>query len=149
MAYSVQADLQNAIGGLDRLTQLCDWDGDGVIDAGVITAAVVKADSLIDSYASKNYTVPFNPVPVVITTTSADLALVILRRQRQMATHDDELRWEQIAGPEGWLSHLARGIVTPGGDPLPLKHSTMAPDTVDSTVGGDRELSRGKLSGFW
>jgi phage gp36-like protein len=149
VAYSDQAAVQQQVGGLERLTELLDWDGDGAIDAGVLDVAIAEADALIDSFATKHYTVPFNPVPATIRTTSAQLAVIILRRQRGLAGPHDDLRFEQIAGQDGWLFRLAKGIVTPGGDPLPAKHGTMEPDQATTDAPGDRDVSRCKLGGFW
>jgi len=144
LAYSVLADLQQQLGGAARLLQLLDWDGDGVIDP------IREADALIDSFASKHFTVPFNPVPDTIRTTSAQLAIIIIRRRRMaQLSPADELRWEQLAGPNGWLDRLAAGVVTPGGDPLPPKHGTMEPDGATTQMSGDRELAGCKTSGFW
>jgi phage gp36-like protein len=66
VAYSTQADVSNALGGDRRLVQTFDWDGDGIADAAVVTDCVAEADALIDSFASKRFHVPFNPVPEII-----------------------------------------------------------------------------------
>ena len=59
MAYSTQADLESACGGAERLVQLADWDRDGIPDPPRIADAITKADALIDSFASKQFHVPF------------------------------------------------------------------------------------------
>jgi phage gp36-like protein len=149
MAYSAQADIQNAVGGAKRLGQLTDWTGAGTIDAAVVVDAIAEADAIIDSYAGKRFSVPFSPVPEVIKRTSAEMARIILARRREMISDDLQARWVEIAGPEGWLHQLATGVVTPGGDPLPLAHSTMAADRVDTTLPDERDASRANLTGFW
>jgi phage gp36-like protein len=153
MAYSVQADVENAAGGAQRLKELADWDNNNTVDAGVVAAAIATADGLIDSFATKHFTVPFNPVPETIKRASARLAKWEIVRSRRALTDDEQRDYDQLAGTqkgnEGWLLLLAQGVVTPGGDPLPTKHSTMAPDTVETSLPSDRDVSRDKLGGFW
>lgn len=153
MAYSVQEDVEDDAGGADRLRQLADWDNDGIADAARVTAAIAKADALIDSYASKRFHVPFAPVPEIIKQHSATLAKLLLARRRGQMTQDEQDEWESIAGTDenkpGWLLQLANGTVTPGGDPLPLRHGSMSVDSVDTALPDDRDASREKLAGFW
>lgn len=154
MPYSVQADVQSAAGGLKKLKELADWDNDGAVDAAEVTSAIASADALIDSYASKRFTVPFNPVPATIKDCSARLARLKLARRRpglwDQAMQDE---WDELAGTDekkpGWLLLLATGVVTPGGDPLPTKHTTMSVDSVETTLPSDRDVSRDKTGGFW
>lgn len=153
MAYCTQTDLQNAVGGADRLTQVFDWDGDGTPDAAVIADCIAEACDLIDSFASKRYHVPFSPIPDIIIRVAARLAVLCAYRRRTMMSPEQERDWDQLAGTEsgkeGWLYRLATGVVTPGGDPLPPPHTTMAPDTASTQLPPEREVSRGKLGGFW
>lgn len=153
MPYSTQADVQNACGGLTRLKQLVDWDNDGTADVAAIADAIAEVDALVDTFASKQFTVPFNPVPPIIRRTSASLAKLTLARRRRQLTQEEADEWERLAGTDkqkpGWLLLLATGVVTPGGDPLPSKHGSMAVDEVDTALPGDRDASREKLGGFW
>lgn len=153
MAYSTQADVQNACGGSRRLVELFDWDNDAAADATAVADAIAKADALIDSYASKRFHVPFAPVPAIIQQHSASLAKLMTARRRGMMTTDEHDEYESIAGTDerkpGWLLQLATGVVTPGGDPLPLAHSTMSVDSVETTLPCDRDRERDKLGGFW
>jgi len=151
--YSTQADLESAVGGARRLVELADWDGDGIPDADRIADAITKADALIDSFASKQFHVPFSPVPPIIAQHSATLAKLSLARRRGLLTHDELEEWDSITSTDakkpGWLYLLARGVVTPGGDPLPLAHSTMVADTVETALPSNRDAARDKLAGFW
>ena len=76
-----------------------------------------------------------------------------LARRRGQLTDREQEEWDAIAGTDerrpGWLLLLARGVVTPGGDPLPARHSTMVVDSVTTAFSGDRDASREKLGGFW
>lgn len=153
MAYSVQGDLEDSCGGVARLVEIADWDKDGVADAARLTSAIAKADALIDSYASKRFTVPFNPVPPIIKQYSAALARLNLVKARGQLTQNEQDEWDEIASTDekkpGWLLQLARGVVTPGGDPLPPAHTTMQNDFVDTVMPSDRDAARDKLGGFW
>jgi len=150
VAYSSQTDVQNAVGGAKKLAQLTDWDNTGTgPNATVIADAIAEADSLIDSYASKRFHVPFSPVPEIIKRMSAKLARIILVKRRNQLTDDEKQEWDQIAGEKGWLYQLATGVVTPGGDPLPPAHGTMAPDVVEDDLPEERDASRDNLAGFW
>lgn len=153
MPYSVQADVENAVGGNKRLKQLFDWDSNGAVDVTAVDSCIAEADALIDSFASKRFTVPFNPVPPIIKSMSARLAGLVAARRRGPMTDDQLREWNSIAGTEtgneGWLYRLATGVVTPGGDPLPTAHSTMQNDGVETTMPSDRDVSRDKLGGFW
>ena len=153
MAYATQADVESACGGADRLVQLADWDRDGIADAPRIADAIAKADALIDSFAGKRFHVPFSPVPAVIAQHSATLAKLAMARRRGQLTQDEQDEWDSIVSTDekkpGWLLLLARGVVTPGGDPLPTAHSTMQNDFADTVMPGDRDAARDKLGGFW
>lgn len=153
MAYCLQADVEQSAGGPARLKQLCDWDNNNAVDAGVVDKAIAKADALINSYATKHFTVPFNPVPPIIAQHSADLAKLYLIKSRRSLDDAEQREWDAIAGTqkgnEGWLLLLAQGVVTPGTDPMPTKHGTMAVDSVETTLPSDRDVSREKLADFW
>lgn len=153
MAYCVQADVELAVGGLKRLKQLMDWDNDGAVDVATVTDCIAEADALIDSFAAKRFTVPFNPVPPIIKRMSAQLAPLVGARRRRVLTEGEQIQWDSIAGTEqgkeGWLLKLATGVVTPGTDPMPTQHGTMANDGVEIALPGDRDASRDKLGGYW
>lgn len=153
MPYCAQDDVQHAAGGLKKLKELVDWDNDGTADAVEVTAAIANADALIDSFCAGRFSVPFNPVPSTIRRCSAELARIMLARDRNVMTDALQQRWEEIAGTDdrkpGWLLLLAKGVVTPGTDPQPAKHSTMAVDSVETTLPAERDTSRDKTSGFW
>jgi phage gp36-like protein len=153
VAYSAQADVQSAAGGAVKLRQLSDWTNTGAIDATEVSNAIAEADGMIDGYANKIFHVPFNPVPEIIKRKSAQIAKLLLARRRGAMTQEETEEWSELTSSDeskpGWLLQLAKGIVTPGGDPLPAKHGTMATDNTQSTLPTDRDHSRDKLSGYW
>ena len=67
--------------GLELSIALTDTDGREAIDASRLEAALIDAQSVIDSYLAGRYTVPLaQPVPALIVTTTYDLALARLYR---------------------------------------------------------------------
>jgi phage gp36-like protein len=114
--YTDRDSVELAAGGLERLTQLTDYDRDGDEDTGVVDAAIGDAEALVDSYARKVFAVPFSPVPPIIKTVSTKIAIYFLRERRDAITdanrldHEDRLQW---------LANLAKGAVDPGIEPAP------------------------------
>lgn len=152
MAYCTQSDVEDACGGAARLLQLSDWDRNGAVDAARVAKAIDRASSLIDSFAVKRYAVPINPIPAVIVSHAADLAMLFLAKGRGMLTQDQQELWTSIAGTDennpGWLLLLARGTVSLGVDPVPTA-SSMVVDQVATTLPLERDMSRDKSGGFW
>lgn len=149
MGYSSQADVAQASGGTERLRQLADFDNsnDAVAITSNVTSAIAAADALIDSYINKRYRVPVSPVPLVIQTTSAELARLIIARRRGMPTEDEQRRWGEIAGDKGWLYQVATGVVTLGIEPVPTA-SEMQLDTVEQPT-SNRAEDRAGYEGFF
>jgi phage gp36-like protein len=140
MPYSTQADVQNAVGGAERLTQLTDYARTGNIDPAVVSAAIAQADARIDSYNNMRWD-PAAP-PVVIAGLSARMAARILRAQRDQSTEAD-LVFEK--SDVAWLEALRDGTVTL---PAGTRASTLLVDKAaprEST----KELSRERLKGYW
>jgi phage gp36-like protein len=81
MAYCSTSDLIKRIPE-QELIQLTDDAGAGVINAGIVTAAVAAADGKIDSYIRNIYTVPLASVPELVKQISIDLALFNLFTRR-------------------------------------------------------------------
>jgi phage gp36-like protein len=148
VAYSTQADLENAAGGADRLAELTDLDGSGSgeVDEEVLASAIADADALIDTYVGRNRAVPLQaPIPRMITRVSADEAVFVLRLRRQMV---GDFERERHADNLGWLEQVAKGFVTLGVEPAPLKSSLVRPAVVEVADDG-REDTRAALKGLW
>jgi phage gp36-like protein len=127
MAYSTQADLQTAVGGLENLVQLADlenaYPGDG--GAGISAAvadAIADADGIIDSYVGHRYAVPLSAPSRTIKTVSTNIAARILRANRykgqpvQEDTDADKVDRE-------WLVGVSKGLYSLGVEPTPAKAS--------------------------
>lgn len=92
MPYTTQAALIDRFGN-EELLQLADRDGDGVIDAAVVDQAILDADAEIDGYlGAGGYTVPLDPVPLVIASLAADIARY--RLYDDLATDTVRTRYE-------------------------------------------------------
>ena len=151
MAYSLSADVEHAAGGSDRFIAAADWDGDGVADTAVIDPAIAEADATINSYANKQFLVPFDPVPERVKRWSARLAIIFIRRDRGMLTDDDHKSLLALTTGtkdiKGELKQLADGEILPGSEPIPTKGSIVRDAATPRSDG--KAVSRDKLRGFW
>ncbi len=145
MAYATEADL------LDRLSteQLIELTTDDPAaqqpDSGRITQAITDADSEINSYAAKHYSVPLDPVPAVIQKYSVDLALYNLYTRADRPDLDESdaiVRRYQDA--RKFLQYLAEGKVTLGELPSPSENT----ERQGSYTGNDRVFTRDNMEGF-
>jgi len=143
MAYCTLADLQDQISE-DELIELTDDDNAGVVDAGVVTAAIAKADALIDGYCGKRYSVPFTTVPDIVEALSVDIAIYNLFGRREGAPEDRRNRYKDAVD---FLRGVARGDNSLGeNDPDGSPTETNQPEMASSNP--DRVFTRDKLSGF-
>jgi phage gp36-like protein len=81
MSYAIKSDLETRFGA-DEILQLADRDGSGVVDVGVIEAALADADVEIDGYLAVLYTLPLTPVPELVKRLSCDIARYRLWKDR-------------------------------------------------------------------
>lgn len=144
MAYCTKANLVTAIG--DRaLLQLADLDGDGLVDDAAVTLAIRRADALINTHLSKQYTVPVVTVPDELLSRSIDITVYFLRKGR--GTLDQHEIDEHKADLE-WLQAVARGDLVLDVDPVPPKHS-IRKDGVTEREEDVVDVGRRNLRGFW
>lgn len=73
MAYCNTTDLTNKFGA-DNLVLWADDDDDDTADASVITAAILEADTIINSRLEGIYSVPFSSTPDIIKFISVHLS---------------------------------------------------------------------------
>lgn len=82
MSYSELNDLL-ALLPEETLVKLSnDQGGAGAVDQDNIDAAILQADRVIDGYVGLQRTVPLDPVPGLVKTISANLAVFHLYRRR-------------------------------------------------------------------
>jgi phage gp36-like protein len=130
VAYCELQDVAHAAGGMERLVELTDKESTGGVSADVLESAIDDADQLINSYAQKRFSVPFDPVPPMIRKLSARLAVYFLKEPNFLSAQDLERHQQWL----DWLDALSKGRVTVGTEPL----SSKSGDYVASAV-GDRE----------
>ena len=137
MAYSTLQTLVDQFGS-DEVTRSSDRDADGVADVGVVDRAIADADGEIDSYLGVKYEVPLNPVPGIVVTASATIAMYRMSYDAGTLTDEKRRRYEDLIR---WLRDVASGKAV-----------------LDGGVGGKssggvryfsepRECTRGKLGG--
>lgn len=143
MAYSSQADLEQAVGGPVHLVQLADWDQDRVADVAVIAGAIADADAEINSYVNKQYAVPLAVVPVAVKNLSARRAKFRLRSARGMV---DQFTKDEYDADTKWLEGVRDGLISLGVEPIPAP-AAMRVDAVSERPSA-KDVSRKKLYGF-
>jgi phage gp36-like protein len=110
MAYATQTDLEKKIEPA-RLVQLTDDNNDGVADTAPIAEAIAAAGSIIDSYLATRYTVPVSPVPDLVRTMAADLAIYLLFSRRDQT---NDARTAAYKDALTLLGRIASGTATIG-----------------------------------
>ncbi len=143
MAYASLDDLLKKIDE-PTLVRLTDVAGTGLIDETVAARAVRDADALVDAYVATHYVVPVNPVPHVITDTSATLAVAALFAFRSLPSPVWEGGRERAIA---FLKEVAAGKATLEGvvaEPAP------SANTASSThvSSNPRNFSRDLLGGW-
>lgn len=143
MAYTTVADLKSELGD-EKYRQLTDKNNTGAFSDVVGLAAIVEAEGLIDSYASKRFAIPFNAPSTIVKALALRLAVWNLRRgklaisQEEIDLHEMDLKW---------LDDLAEGKVTPGVEPTPDKGELAVDESYERE--SIKDISRKKLEGFW
>ncbi len=141
MAYCTKTDLLGQIPE-ETLIQLTDDTGSGSEDDAAIAGAISDADAEIEAYCGENYTLPFDPVPVIIRKVSVDISIYNLYARRQGAPDDRAKRYDNAVK---LLRDIAAGRVSLGAS-APTETSQ---DTVEaSTSAGDRIFTKTTLGGF-
>lgn len=135
MAYCTESDLAQ-VRTTDELRRLTDLNGDGVADTGVVSAAIAWADSRIDSYVGKRYTVPLASTPDTIRDCSVVIAIYRLYANRQSV--DDTIR-KDYDDAITWLKDIAAGKATLGLEEPPAE--SPGAGSVEYTV-DDRHFGR-------
>ena len=83
MAYCTQTDIEQTRIPTATLVDLTDDVGLGVVDTGVVDAAIAEAGELIDAHLRPRYTLPLAAVPPVLRGIAADIAAYVLYGRRQ------------------------------------------------------------------
>jgi len=138
MAYCTYEDILQQI-PLAELTEITTETGE-TPDVEVVTEAIARADSEIDTYCGVKYRVPLNPVPALLKTLGTDLALYHLYSRRSVAP---TIRRVKYAEAISRLRELAMGTAVLSGLEGLAENSDRDLPLLDS---GTRVFSRGSLS---
>ncbi len=117
MPYCTQTDIERRISSAD-LVRLADHDGDGATDGAVVTQAIEDAQSDIDSYLQKKYSVPVSPVPTVLRKRTVTLAIYYLMLGRDSVTEDWRHAYDEVIA---WLKDIVDNKAELGIEPKPTK----------------------------
>lgn len=143
MAYSNVDDLKIKIDET-ALIQLTDTAQTGRIDTAKVDRAVRDADALVDSYVSRVYKVPMNPVPNVIVDISSTMAIMNLHRFRSL----ESAVWKNAYDAAvSFLIKVSQGSATLEGavkEPAP-SDNTSSSASFDSAP---RQFTRDSLKGM-
>lgn len=140
MAYSTKADIQKEISD-EELIGLTDDAGTGAIVDAPITAAIAKADALIDSYVGAVAEVPLTTVPDVIKEHSKTIAIYFLYSRRSVAP---EIRKDNYDDAIQHLKDIAAGkAVLP-----PTTAADVTTGAEASFTSATRRFTRDKMKGF-
>lgn len=142
--YCTQDDILTRIDEA-ALIELTNADPDATtVDSAKIAQAIAEADSTIDSYAAKRYTVPFDPVPAYIKNLSMDIAVYNLYTLKPTTFEENASVKDKFTNAIKFLVLLAKGEVTIGSIPEP----SASPLTGGSFTANRRVFSRRTMRGF-
>src|SRR5258705_447152 len=110
--YIVADDLLTEISE-QLLIQLTDDSNTGFVDADIIAAAIVNAESEVDGYVGARYEVPVVPAPDLLKKLSIDISVKNLVYRRQRIQQDVTTSYTNAVA---LLKNIALGVVkVPGG----------------------------------
>ena len=138
MPYSLKADLQTEISE-DELIGLTDDESAGIVNDARVTAAIAKADGIIDSYCGQVEAVPFVTVPAIIKQHSITIAIYFLYSRRGVAP---EIRRKNYEDAVAHLKDISNGKAS-----LPPITEDEATEGIESSrTEDDKIFSMGKKS---
>ena len=138
MVYSSKADLLTEISE-DELIGLTDDESAGIVNEARVSAAIAKADALIDSYCGQVATVPFTVIPAIIKQHSITIAIYFLYGRRSAVP---EVRGQNYKDA---IKHL--GDISTGKAALPPTTEADYEDQIQtSRTEDDKVFSTGKKS---
>jgi len=139
MSYSSKPDIQKEISD-EELIGLTDDEGAGIINDARVSAAIARADAIIDSYCGQMATVPFTaPIPNLIKQHSVTIAIYFLYSRRSVAP---EIRKDNYKDAIKHLGDIAAGKATIGATTEADYENNIKTDR----TGDDRIFTIGKKS---
>lgn len=116
MAYSTLDNLLALLPEATLIKVSNDQGGATAVDMTTISAAIAQGDSIIDGYVGVQRQVPLDPVPGLIKTISANLAIFNLYRRRNQVP---EIWENQYKADMAVLTKIASGQISFGSDTKP------------------------------
>ena len=138
MAYCTKADIQTEISDAE-LIGLTDDAKSGTIIDSKITAAIAKADGIIDSYCGQVAEVPFTAAPAVIKEHSKTIAIYYLFLRRHRIPEDRRKNYEDA------IAHL-KDIAKKVAALPPIEEADFEEQVKTTHTDDDRKITMGKDS---
>jgi len=144
MAYTTLALVQDEVGGSDKLLQLTDVDGVGVVNTAKVDAAIAEADGEINAALGKRYGVPLPTwAQPSVQMLSTRWAARVLRRRAPLPDDIDQQKADRQ-----WLNDVRDGKNSLGVTPSPPGHPDYQTDKAGQRS-NLKDVSRNKLKGMW
>lgn len=141
--YSTIDDIKKLIPE-STLVQLTDDERLGTVNQTRVDEAITAADTVINGYCGKKYSVPFAIAPDMVKALSVDIAIYNLySRKVEEIPSTRETRYKNAISV---LKGISDGTISIGIDPEPAATTQGAPET--NKTESDRVFTRDKLKGF-
>lgn len=128
----------------DDLVELTDDNNVGDVDQAVVDRALASAAELIDGYLRGRYSLPLDPVPGLLVTLSADIALYRLYARRPRLDVPESLA-DRYKNALKLLGEIQKGTITIGATGT---SDAPAPTSGPSFSAPERVFSRDRLKDF-
>lgn len=112
MAYATQDDIVTLYS--EDALYVADRDGDGVVDGGAVTRALVSASGEIDTYLAVRYRLPLVEPDAILTQYCVDIALYRLAGSRDVLSEEHRRRYEDALKHLKDIARGAAALILPG-----------------------------------
>lgn len=140
MSYCTQTDILDMMDEAE-LIQATDDEGAGNVVTSRVDKAIYMADSEIDGYLGRRYTVPMDPAPAILNTYAVDMAIYHIYSRRMGAPEHREKRYKSAIK---FFEMVADGKVSLGANDPDGTGGSDQPEF----DGPERVFSRNSLKGW-
>ena len=147
MAYTSQVLVEYAVGGAAVLVQLLDKTGDGVIDAGLMTDVLARADAEVNSAIQVAVQLPLATTPDAVKYAATDIAAFIAFQYGTSSMGVPEQVRSRYEAALRWLDDVATRKRTVGTAVKPPTDQQVQQVNVEPYSAGTS--IRDALKGFW
>ncbi len=144
MAYCTQSDLEKIVPELDMIQLTDDDTQPEAVNADNVARAISDAGELVDGYLRDRYALPLDPVPGLINTLTADIAVYRLYARRAQLDPPAGVA-ERYKNALNLLGMIQKGSVALGVGALATPEA--AADTV-AVKSATRLFTRETLAGY-